>query len=154
MQDPGFDVWDTPTPPDLAKCPVPPERKKSIFRYHTLDMTAVSGITFFLRGATMMAIYGHTRSQPSAWRAYETFRDVRGMKRCVWIYVPLASRDTVLSCGPLVSREAIALGRAGCRYPYFLVRLTPISRFRGAELLLSHNHPKLRLSQAKDATVR
>jgi hypothetical protein len=97
-----------------------------MLRFHTLDLTAVTGITFFLKGATMVAIHAHTRSQPNAWVTYEAIQDVRGMKYCVWIYIPLAPRDTVLSCGPLVRRDAITRGRAECRWPYLLVRSSPL----------------------------
>ncbi|KAK4033146.1 hypothetical protein C8A01DRAFT_19869, partial [Parachaetomium inaequale] len=94
-QDPGFAVWDTPTPPDLAQCPVPLERLDSGRRFHTIDLAAVTGITFFFLHTKMSAIHAHSPSQPCAMPTYKALQEIRELdKYCTWVYVPLPRGDT------------------------------------------------------------
>jgi len=118
-----FAVWDTPTPPDLAQCIIKPERPLSMLRYHTIDLAAATGLTFFIMGRRILAIHAHSRAQPSARATYETLEEVLNLnKYCTWHYVPLPQGDTVLSCGPLVNRNTPPGAPARWSRPCFLVR--------------------------------
>ncbi|KAK4155272.1 hypothetical protein C8A00DRAFT_42075 [Chaetomidium leptoderma] len=102
LEEPGLAFWDTPTPPDPAQCLVRPYRLNSRFRFHTIDLSAVTGLTFFLYSGRMMGIHGHTRSRPCALATYSTIRGLDEMDEfCSWVYVPVAPRDAILRCGSL-----------------------------------------------------
>jgi hypothetical protein len=125
----GLEVWDTPTPPNLDDCLVSPGRPSPWFCFHTIDLLAITGITFFTFNDTIAAIHPHTRSQPCAMSTYTTIEDETNVgpeNWCVWVYIPLPRQDTVLSCGPLVYRYDLAEWRfrrgTAENWPYFLVR--------------------------------
>ncbi|KAK3294228.1 uncharacterized protein B0H64DRAFT_418199 [Chaetomium fimeti] len=101
FEDYKFAVWDTPTPPDLAHCPITLERPLSIRRYHSVDLTAVTGITFFILGGSIFGAHGHTRARPSAMATYQHLgRRVRDLEKYGdWVYVPLPPGDTVRAVG-------------------------------------------------------
>jgi hypothetical protein len=125
-QDPGFAVWDTPTPPDLAQCPVPLERLDSGQRFHTIDLASVTGVTFFFFHNRIVAIHAHSPSHPCAMFTYKGIQDIRDLnKYCTWVYMPLPRGDTVLSCGPFVHRDRFTGALAAPRLSSFLVRLRP-----------------------------
>jgi hypothetical protein len=128
---PGFTIWDTPTPPDLDACRVRPAQPHSSFRYHTIDLSAVTGITFFHAARKFVAIHAHTKRQPCAMATYATLEHSHSEadERLTWIYVPLPRGDTILSCGPLVRRVDLARWRISDDRDYawasFLVRSGP-----------------------------
>jgi hypothetical protein len=106
MEEPGFDVWNTPTPPDLSRCPVRPVRKDSAMRYHTIDLKSITGLTFLRTGRRIIGIHAHSRRRPCAMETLQTLAKShqRDEKYLHWLYIPLPRQDTVLSCGPLVDR--------------------------------------------------
>ncbi|KAH6632406.1 hypothetical protein F5144DRAFT_490973 [Chaetomium tenue] len=94
-------VWDTLTPPDLARCLVKPERPLSMLRYHSIDLASVTGITFFIYDRGILGIHGHSRARPYAMESYRFHqKTIRNLGTyCAWVYVPLPPGDTLRALG-------------------------------------------------------
>ena len=80
-------------------------------RFHTMDLSAITGITFFFNGdySHVQALHAHTRDAP--------FVSDPFFWRHTWVYVPISSNDKI---------TAIAVpGRTGPHgFDYILVRFT------------------------------
>ncbi|EAQ87502.1 hypothetical protein CHGG_04121 [Chaetomium globosum CBS 148.51] len=97
-----WSVWDTPTPPDLAPYLARPEKPLSMLRYHSINLAAVTGITFFVFFGRVFGVHAHSRAQPCAMASYQAYGKRRRREmdnHCAWVYVPLASGDTVRALG-------------------------------------------------------
>ncbi|KAK3897145.1 hypothetical protein C8A05DRAFT_20026, partial [Staphylotrichum tortipilum] len=95
-------LWDTPTPPDLQRCPVRPEAIAACLRFHTINVNELSGLTFFFHNGRAMAIHAHSRKMPSASLVFSSLGDWC-QSRVVWTYVPLPPRDPLTRIGFLLS---------------------------------------------------
>ncbi|OIW25949.1 hypothetical protein CONLIGDRAFT_513196 [Coniochaeta ligniaria NRRL 30616] len=96
-------IWDTPTPPDLfrhrIKFDQPPRR------FSTIDMGAITGLTFVMFYNNLVAIHPHTKAAVSAVSSVDRISDWYPRDAFVWVYVPLPRGETLLGFGPLVRKH-------------------------------------------------
>lgn len=69
----GFHTWDTPNPPPLRFLDAQQGSRTCFYgspsvltRFRTIDMTLITGLTFFFVYGTLYAIHGHTDTEPYA----------------------------------------------------------------------------------------
>ncbi|KAK3304761.1 uncharacterized protein B0T15DRAFT_252645 [Chaetomium strumarium] len=101
MKEPGFSVWDTSTPPTLTRWLRQPPGDWYGQRFYTIDLGTATGLTF-VEYDGLVAIYAHSRTHPGCDKRYD--RDGAD-----WIYMPLPPHDTILRCGPLVTRDSLRI---------------------------------------------
>ncbi|KAK3293661.1 uncharacterized protein B0H64DRAFT_434797 [Chaetomium fimeti] len=109
-KDPVLAFWDTPTPLNLNQHPIRPVPRGLWLTFHTIDLSAITGITLFLDGSSLFAIHPHTQSQPCAMSTYAAMKP----------------HHTMLSWGPLVQRsdlgEWLVPNDRHRSWPSFLIR--------------------------------
>ncbi|KAH6855987.1 hypothetical protein B0I37DRAFT_389389 [Chaetomium sp. MPI-CAGE-AT-0009] len=132
-------VWDTPTPPDFTHCLVKPERHPSMFRYHSIDLAAVTGITFFIYCSDTLGVHSHSRAHPCAMATYQQHRrKIPNLDQyCSWVYVPLPPGDTraLGDCRLYVDASAIF------ERPSRIAILNPTGYGEGVEVLFDELPP-------------
>ena len=99
----GLQIWDTPTPPDLAQCVFHPNNITETTRFHTIEISKITGITFFYWLDQVFAIHAHTKESPYAKTTYERLMLPRERKQSlVWVYLPLPETDSIAAFGTQV----------------------------------------------------
>lgn len=92
-------VWDSSTqsswPENITTCTA---RQLSYPRYATVetDPASCTGLTFFIKGASFVAIHRHTAKEPDA---VETFRSIPSTTSVSWFHVPLTRGDEIVGVG-------------------------------------------------------
>lgn len=125
-RDRGLQIWDTPIPPDLKRCPIRPLIIAAPMRFHTIKMAATTGITFFFRDGNVLAIHAHTKNEPSARSTIERLPD--WFRFFTWVYIPLPSVDMLVAFGQQIAEDAESGESFTTTSPYFLVLLTSMPK--------------------------
>ncbi|KAK3902516.1 hypothetical protein C8A05DRAFT_15426 [Staphylotrichum tortipilum] len=123
--DRGLQVWDTPTPPDLQRCPIRLEDTATCLRFCTINVNEISGLTFFFHNGSAMAIHAHSRKAPSASLVFGSLGDWC-KSRIVWIYVPLPLGDHLTGFGCLVQPDNMGYYTININQSCFLLRSSSV----------------------------
>ncbi|CAH0020516.1 unnamed protein product [Clonostachys rhizophaga] len=143
----GFHIWDMPNPPLLEDCKFCGHIGNSM-RFSTIDLHAVTGLTFFFSHNKVYAIHPHTPSSPDATKTFNRFSRQRRAS-LAWVYLPLPRGDEIISFG---IRLKSADNRAVSQMPCFMFRtklageviLGPLpARYRYKDVVLMPSSPKL-----------
>ncbi|KAK5992233.1 hypothetical protein PT974_05634 [Cladobotryum mycophilum] len=90
-------IWDTPTPLGMIEhMPETPLRMRLVTI--NTDPRYCTGISFFSWNHATVAIFAHTKKQPSAVKTFRYFNNMHHSK-LVWTYVPLTADDEVTAFG-------------------------------------------------------
>jgi hypothetical protein len=122
---PLLQIWDTPAPVDLQRCPILPERIATT-RFATIDLDAVIGLTFLIFNNKIIAIHSHTKRAVSAALTVDRLRGEYSESMIVWLYVPLPQGDNLVGFGHLAVERADGSLMPVHRPPFspvFLVRV-------------------------------
>ncbi|KAK7217874.1 hypothetical protein V2G26_005877 [Clonostachys chloroleuca] len=143
----GFHIWDMPNPPLLEDCKFCGHIGNSM-RFSTIDLHAITGLTFFFSHNKVYAVHPHTPSSPDATKTFNRFSRQRRAS-LAWVYLPLPRGDEIISFG--IRLKAVD-GRAVSQMPCFMFRtklageiiLGPLpARYRYQDVVLVPSSPKL-----------
>ncbi|KAH6955686.1 hypothetical protein BKA56DRAFT_503580 [Ilyonectria sp. MPI-CAGE-AT-0026] len=95
----GLKTWDTPTPPGGAGCRFYPQNITDHTQFRTIDLTKVTGITFFFADGKIYAIHPHTRQTPCAQSTYQQRLSPHLQTVVTWVYFPISKNDSVDTLG-------------------------------------------------------
>lgn len=100
----GFHIWDTPNPPPQP--PRDPRQALQIWntspnvptRFCTINLSSITGLTFFFAYGSFRAIHAHTDTAPYATIPPECSSRL-ARDAMTWNYVPIPANDRVLAIG-------------------------------------------------------
>ncbi|KAH7308997.1 hypothetical protein B0I35DRAFT_482745 [Stachybotrys elegans] len=157
-----FQPWDIPThlsipildhSPDYWTLHLPYQVYEELYmhRVATIQLGAVTGITFFYRDNQTIGIHGHTASSPTA---VDTYRKLRPIERatCVWVYVPLPHADTITAFGVRANPDNVRELKPNYR-PCYLMRTTLMGDFTFGPYNFPPFHQEVVLSASRDSTL-
>ncbi|KAB5584728.1 hypothetical protein GE09DRAFT_201 [Coniochaeta sp. 2T2.1] len=100
-------IWDMPSPPsELFKLGQNIHPTFSHQRMTTINLDAVTGLTFFIHKDMVMAIHSHTEYAWSAKSTFDRLPDWPGDSRLsTWVYVPLPPGEQLLGFGYQIGPE-------------------------------------------------
>ncbi|KAL6410051.1 hypothetical protein AUP68_06460 [Ilyonectria robusta] len=93
-----FKTWDTPTPPDRGECRFHPQNITDFTQFRTIELSKVTGITFFFADGKIFAIHPHTRETPCAQSTRQRL-SFYTEKLVTWVYFPIPKNDSVAALG-------------------------------------------------------
>lgn len=96
-----FRICDTPTPPTLTDCVFTRSNISEAFLFRTVDLSQISGITFFFKGRDIIAVHAHTSAAPHALTTYDRL-PLDTPDHAIWAYLPMPPTDVVEEFGAQV----------------------------------------------------
>ncbi|KAL3601913.1 hypothetical protein FPOAC2_06201 [Fusarium poae] len=115
----GFQVWDTPSPPLLEDCEFHGRVSQSM-QLRTIDLHAVTGLTFFFSHSKLYAVHAHTRKNPHATRTFERLSETR-RANAVSVYLPVPKDEEIIAI-VIRLRSSLEGGQSTAQKPFFLFR--------------------------------
>ncbi|CEJ95157.1 hypothetical protein VHEMI10655 [[Torrubiella] hemipterigena] len=104
MPYPGFQTWDTPTPPNMEECALFAWYMTEQTQFRVIDLDQVFGLTFFCHEGNLYDIHVHTKMSPCAKPTYHKLSGRRQLN-VVWVYVPISKTDSITVMGQRVLKR-------------------------------------------------
>ncbi|KAH6993661.1 hypothetical protein EDB82DRAFT_499663 [Fusarium venenatum] len=151
----GFQVWDTPSPPRLEDCEFYGRVSQSM-QLKTINLYAVSGLTFFFSHSKLYAVHAHTHKSPHATTTFERLSDTR-RANAVSVYLPIPKGEEIIAI-IIRLRSSLEGGQSTAQKPFFLFRtklagdiaVGPYRSGAHKDVILGQSNPKLFVYSSSD----
>lgn len=87
-----------PTPPHREECRFYPQNITDRTQFRTIELSKVTGITFFFADGKIFAIHPHTLETPCAQSTHQRLSP-HNQKWATWVYFPVSKSDSVAALG-------------------------------------------------------